>query len=132
MKIIGTKKSDDLTGTSGDDVIKGRGGADDIWSLSGTDKLWGGKGADTFHFSISSSEGVPLGVGLDRIKDFQPGKDTVMVHVGGPTGGVEASLSYDPDAGVVLVHSDAQPPGAYAIAKIGTGLLLVDGDLVMA
>lgn len=70
VKVLGSKKADELTGGFGNDVVKGGGGNDLIMGHVGDDKLWGGKGRDVFVFNA--------GDGKDRIMDFDanggPGK----------------------------------------------------------
>lgn len=150
MKIIGTPGNDYLQGTSSKDLIRGlagydtllgydsndtlRGGSGDdvLWGGNGCDKLWGDSGADTFNFAINSN-GTKAETGLDKIKDFTPGEDTVIVHTLGPSGGHDASLSYDADTGLVMVHNEGGPgPQNYAVAKMAKGLSLDDGDLILA
>ena len=70
MKLIGTQKDDYLSGTSGDDVISGGRGDDVIRSGGGLDILKGGKGRDTF---VVSTDQFAL------IRDFQPGKDQLIL-----------------------------------------------------
>lgn len=128
--IRGGLGNDTLIGSASDDKIKGGRGDDTIWGADGSDKLWGGKGADTFNFSINSN-GTKLETGIDKIKDFVPGEDMVLVHIAGPSG-ADVSLSYDADTGNVSVHHDGPGPQSYVVAKMKAGLDLHDGDLMVA
>lgn len=71
MKIIGTKKDDNLAGTTGDDILKGGKGDDFIRSGGdGLDIMKGGDGADTFVVSVDQ---------FVFIRDFEPGKDHLIL-----------------------------------------------------
>lgn len=150
MKIIGTLGNDYLPGTQDEDLIRGlagddtllglnandvlKGGAnnDDLWGGDGYDKLWGGSGADTFNFNINSN-GTKSESGLDKIKDFVPGEDTLIVHTAGPAGGHDASISYDAATGMVMIHNAEGPgPQNFVVAKMAKGLTLEDGDLIVS
>ena len=88
MKIKGTNKPDTLTGTPGDDTIIGKKSGDILFGGFGDDHLYGGKGNDRIYggpgdnvlkggkgsdtFIISDDE-------FDQIRDFQPGKDKIML-----------------------------------------------------
>ncbi len=65
---------DVLAGGAGDDSLKGSGGDDVLDGGKGHDQLVGGHGADAFHFS-TKLKGKP-----DKIKDFKPGEDTIVLH----------------------------------------------------
>jgi len=65
---------DTLSGGYRDDVLKGKGGDDVVDGGRGSDRLAGGRGADEFRF------GAKIVVGeVDTIRDFTPGKDTIVL-----------------------------------------------------
>lgn len=149
MKIIGTTGDNFLQGTPSVDLIRGLVGNDTLlgydasdriyggvgddvlWGGTGNDKLWGGSGKDTFNFSINS-DGTKAETGVDKIKDFHPGEDIIVVHTAGPHGGHDASLSYDAGTGLVMIHNEGGPgPQNYTVAKMSKGLTLSEGDLVL-
>ena len=66
---------DMLSGGIRDDVLKGGGGEDMLDGGRGSDMLVGGDGPDAFHFSTKLGKGKP-----DKIKDFAPGEDTIVLH----------------------------------------------------
>ncbi|MCU0533641.1 MAG: calcium-binding protein [Hydrococcus sp. Prado102] len=81
-----------LTGTSGADTLRGGGGNDSLSSGTGndvlvggigTDTLTGGMGADRFTFNSRNDRG-------DRITDFIPVDDTIVVSAAGFGGGLKA------------------------------------------
>ncbi|RJL19297.1 CAP domain-containing protein [Paracoccus siganidrum] len=63
--------NDWLQGDAGHDVLNGGAGADTLIGGAGNDTLRGGAGADTFVFRP--------GPGIDRVADYQPGIDRVMI-----------------------------------------------------
>ena len=67
--------ADKLSGGIRDDVLKGGGGDDVLDGGKGRDRLVGGDGADAFVFSTKLGKGRP-----DRIEDFVPGEDTIVLH----------------------------------------------------
>ena len=62
---------DYLAGNDGDDRLEGRGGDDTLRGAAGNDTLIGGAGADSFIFGP--------GGGVDRVADFDPIEDRVMI-----------------------------------------------------
>lgn len=77
-KLLGNGGADHLYGGSGNDVLRGGRGDDWLTGEAGNDKLWGGQGADYFLFDAD------LDNGIDRIKDFDPGIDRIVIeHLGG-------------------------------------------------
>lgn len=96
--VIGTVRGDEITGnnnknllngSSGDDEISGLKGDDRIVGGAGRDELEGGKGSDRFIFSTTPNypEGLetPFSkglVGVDRILDFELGKDKIVLDAG--------------------------------------------------
>ncbi|MDV3002913.1 MAG: hypothetical protein N5P05_004568 (plasmid) [Chroococcopsis gigantea SAG 12.99] len=82
--VVSTIINDDNTrnqrATSGNDILLGTTRADILNGGAGADNLTGGANADTFVFSESNQ-------GIDRINDFVPGDDTILVLSSGFTGG---------------------------------------------
>ena len=77
-KLLGNGGADHLYGGSGNDVLRGGRGGDWLTGGAGNDKIWGGPGADYFLFDAD------LDNGLDRIRDFDPGLDRIVIeHLGG-------------------------------------------------
>lgn len=63
--------NDWLHGNAGHDRLFGGAGADTLIGGAGNDTLTGGAGADTFVFQRNS--------GIDRVTDFQPGTDRILI-----------------------------------------------------
>lgn len=64
--------------TGGDDVLIGTGRADAFYGSRGDDLMTGNEGADTFDFLSNVRRGDIWGI--DRITDFQPGEDHLVLH----------------------------------------------------
>jgi Ca2+-binding RTX toxin-like protein len=73
-KLLGNGGTDHLYGGAGNDVLRGGRGGDWLTVGAGSDKLWGGPGADYFLFDADLDNGV------DRIKDFDPGSDRIVIE----------------------------------------------------
>jgi Ca2+-binding RTX toxin-like protein len=69
----GSSANDTMTGTIHDDVLNGAGGNDVLYGGLGSDTLIGGGGSDVFLFRS--------GMGIDTIKDFQPGVDKIAFEM---------------------------------------------------
>ncbi len=65
---------DRLHGRGGDDVLKGGRGDDVLDGGRGSDLLVGGRGSDEFRFTASLVRGE-----VDTIRDFKPGRDTIVL-----------------------------------------------------
>jgi Ca2+-binding RTX toxin-like protein len=75
--VIGTGKSDDLTGNDSINVIEGEKGNDRITGAKGADELTGGLGADHFIYQLLSDSTAAIR-GRDLITDFkQAQKDKI-------------------------------------------------------
>ena len=72
LKIIGTTGDDYLTGRKKDDLIQGKAGDDWLTGGKGNDTLSGGTGSDNFQLALDGS--------VDRIMDFVPGEDRVILN----------------------------------------------------
>ena len=70
-ELRGRNNEDLLFGDEGDDVLIGDAGNDILIGGSGNDTLMGGKGSDLFVLAQDS--------GVDRIKDFERGKDLIQL-----------------------------------------------------
>lgn len=73
-RLFGKGGDDLMVGGLGDDLLKGGRGNDTIRLGKGNDTAIGGKGSDTFLFIEEMS-----GVTVDKVKDFQPGKDILQI-----------------------------------------------------
>ncbi|MFM5891990.1 MAG: hypothetical protein ACKOQS_27500, partial [Dolichospermum sp.] len=84
---IATIINDDGTrrhvGTNGNDVLLGTTANDYLIGGAGDDNLTGGAGGDLFSFATAN-------LGNDRIMDFDPGQDTILVSAAGFGGGLIA------------------------------------------
>jgi Ca2+-binding RTX toxin-like protein len=76
--LAGGVGNDVLFGSNGNDTMFGGDGADFLSGGQGNDIMFGGAGADRFSGPIVSS-------GRDRIMDFQPGEDIIMLYEAGWT-----------------------------------------------
>lgn len=159
-----TRGKDTLAGTGADDLIDGRGGADVISGLdgdddlrgsdggdrlsggAGKDRLKGGPGGDDFVFEAGLGPG-----NVDRIADFKPGKDTVILAVDvfagldlGPLTGSAFRIGrnaadstdriiHDRKAGTLAFDIDGVGgDDAVLFARLDRGLDLSAGDFLVA
>jgi Ca2+-binding RTX toxin-like protein len=141
--LISGRGNDWLSGGDDNDTLKGGSGEDSIDGGAGVDLLEGGKGADTFEFSTEL-----IGSGRDKIVDFKPGADTIVIETG--TGALGDKLEkgefrvgakakdgndfviYDKKAGLVLWDADGKGGlDAVAFAKVGAGLDLTHRDFAI-
>lgn len=97
-EIIGTEQDDEIRGNKRDNFLDGFAGKDELNGLNGNDRLigganddelTGGKGQDRFIFSSTSNypEGLEARfnkklLGVDRIFDFEAGKDKIVLDAG--------------------------------------------------
>ncbi len=86
--VRGLAGDDTIFGAAGRDTLRGDEGADEIWGGDGGDQLYGGAGADSFWFSS-------IDRGVDRIRDFEDGVDTLMLDAA-ITGGALSAGELDP------------------------------------
>lgn len=83
LRVIGTKRGDDITALNGDDLILAGVGDDRLDGSYGKDVLFGGVGEDVFVFS--------KGRGNDVIRDFDAkGGEGFQDHIGADFGTVES------------------------------------------
>ncbi|WP_162815580.1 tandem-95 repeat protein, partial [Microvirga aerophila] len=80
-KLMGNNGIDKLYGGSGADIIDGGRGDDLLEGGRDNDFLTGGLGADTFVFGMLEN-GVSVNTGTDRIQDFKPGVDDIVLNAG--------------------------------------------------
>ncbi len=106
-------------GTVGADVILGTARSDIIIGRSGSDSLTGGAGGDLFTFQNSSE-------GNDRITDFVPGDDTIVVRAGGFAGGLVSGDAINPEQ--FFIGSAATSTLQRFVYNSTTGLLSFDRD----
>jgi serralysin len=91
---IGSPGADLLIGGAAGDRLDGRGGADVIEGRGGNDTLTGGLGADSFI--------LRRGDGFDRIEDFAPGLDDLVLTGFGLTATAALALARETAGGVSL------------------------------
>lgn len=78
-RITGNSGANRLSGEAGNDALVGGAGNDTLIGGLGVDVLAGGLGADAFAFA-------GLGLGADRISDFTPGQDVILLQQSGFAG----------------------------------------------
>lgn len=118
-RIAGGPKADILRGYGGDDKLKGLGGKDILDGGPGGDRLIGGKGDDVFRFSSLTETGSP-----DRIKDFRPGRDTIVLDAD-----VFPALAKGPlDAAMFGLGKEARDDDDHVLYHRKSGTLLYDAD----
>lgn len=78
-RLLGGDGSDNLAGEAGNDRIEGGAGDDIIQGGGGVDILTGGAGKDTFRFKKGSTGG-PARNQADRIRDFNPKDDQILLE----------------------------------------------------
>jgi subtilisin-like proprotein convertase family protein len=140
-RISGDGQANRLIGDDGDDRVSGRAGADLVCGNSGSDRLMGGAGADTLDGGadgdwLCGGAGADqfvfaLGTGpsaLDRIVDFTPGVDQIILHGTQGAGEMRADgktgiLYFDPDG------EGTQPE--FAVVRLNTGLLVTADDVML-
>lgn len=121
----GRGDSDHLFGNAGQDWIYGGADGDHIYGGKGRDILKGGGGSDVFYYEYPRD-------GWDKIKDFVPGEDLIMLVASGGAGflsGADAlafntktnRLTYDYDGGGGL-----KP---VLIAKLNTDIVIAEDVL---
>jgi len=153
--LVGTEDGDLIDGRSGADMISGLAGRDDLRgsggadSLSGgadRDRLEGGPGRDSFVFDAGLGPG-----NVDRIVDFRPGKDTIVLdavvfaglapgpldpaafHRGKAAADAADRILHDRKAGTLAFDPDgAGGDAATVFAGIDRGLQLDAGDFLVA
>lgn len=139
-KLVGGKGADRLIGDDGKDTLQGGGGNDFLMGGSGNDILKGGKGADQFVFA-EVDKGM---LGVDKILDFKPGKDSIVFdlndaiglklnkgefRIGNKAKDSDDHVIYDPKKGMLYFDGDGKGGDpAIAFAKIGKNLNLSHKD----
>jgi hypothetical protein len=144
--IDGRGGADVISGLDGDDDLRGSGGGDRLSGGAGKDRLKGGPGGDDFVFEAGLGPG-----NVDRIADFKPGKDTVILAVDvfagldlGPLAGSAFRagknaadstdrIIHDRKAGTLAFDIDgAGGADAVLFARLDRGLDLSAGDFLVA
>lgn len=104
-QIEGTPKGDRIKGKGGDDTLLGVAGDDKLVGDEGNDILIGGKGDDVAKGSDGRDIfGIGDGDGVDLIRDFQDGKDTLGLLNGLSFG----SLTLENDGKFALISADGK------------------------
>ena len=82
-RITGSRGADKIFGHSGNDILLGVNGADSLVGDSGNDRLTGGAGNDTLVGGAGQDSFVfANNAGFDRLRDFHPGQDHIIVTSG--------------------------------------------------
>lgn len=89
QNVLGTQRSDQITGSDGKNQLSGLGGADRLSGLNGDDSLTGGVGADNLtggggrdRFLFDHGQAFNPSQGVDRITDFERGRDRLVLDRG--------------------------------------------------
>jgi len=115
--VVGNPGINILTGREGNDTLTGREGNDTLVGGAGNDNLTGGAGADSFKFFYPSEK-------RDRITDFEPLIDNIMVSTSG-FGGISLGAL---EESRFVVGSKATEAKAQFIYDKDTGNLFFDSD----
>ncbi len=143
--LIGGAGNDTLVGDPGRDTLFGGSGKDFLSGSQGRDSLTGGRGADLFEFAALSSSRT-----ADRIADFRPGQDTLVLNAMeftaidtgdlDPTFFRRGTRAEDGDdhfiwnrrAGTLIFDANADDPGGTTvIARLDEGLQLRASDILL-
>lgn len=143
-KLSGLGGNDTLDGGAGNDRLRGGDGDDLLIGGAGRDKVTGGAGADMFLFN------APLSKNPDKITDFAPGEDIILLDDaifaklvpgalpdqaffrGASAKDGNDRIGYDPKSGIVLYDTNGDKKGGtYAIAALKHGLDLDAGDFMV-
>lgn len=142
-KLYGLWGDDDLYGGAGRDILSGGAGSDYLSGGADSDQITGGSGEDYFVFNTRPSR-----INVDRIVDFRPVDDTIMLdnqvftRVGRDgwlasgvfTTGTRAKdasdrVIYDKKSGALLYDADGVGgAGAVTFAQLKSGLTLTKAD----
>ena len=143
--IVGNGAANVLSGAGGDDGILGGGGDDHINGGSGNDVLSGGYGKDVlnggagddtinggaYRDTITTGDGADTVIfnsltpgEVDRITDFSPAVDTIVLYSGYFAGLATGVL----DAGAFVIGPTARDAGDRIIYNDETGMLSFDVD----
>lgn len=121
-KLFGNAKGNTISGEGGNDYIRSGAGKDTLIGGAGKDSLLGGSGADKFIFDARLGKG-----NVDRVDDFQPGKDKLLldsdVFKGLSKGGLNAA-KFHSGAGETTAHDRSDR----IIYDTLSGKLYFDGD----
>jgi Ca2+-binding RTX toxin-like protein len=89
QNVLGTQRSDQITGSDGKNQLSGLNGLDTLSGLNGDDSLTGGLGADRLtggsgrdRFLFDHGGRFSPGQGVDRITDFEKGRDKLVLDRG--------------------------------------------------
>ncbi len=125
--LTGDGGRDNLWGKAGGDSLRGDDGADRLYGGAGNDVLTGGAGCDTLRGGGGADTFVLEAVAnqADRIVDFEPGRDRLVITEAETTGSVHYSratgqLWFDPVEG-----------GSFLLAQCAPGLTLSAADYIL-
>jgi Ca2+-binding RTX toxin-like protein len=150
-RIFGDRGRDHISGGGGGDGISGGNGRDSLSGNSGNDKLSGGRqndrltggsGSDKFVFGDLTS--------TDRVMDFHPGSDSILLShntftglgmgqldasdfvSGSTSNGSGSCIVYNPRTGSLSFDSDGTGGhDAFTFAKLSIGLHLAADDIIV-
>lgn len=144
--IDGRGGADTISGLAGRDDLRGSGGADSLAGGADRDRLEGGPGRDSFVFDAAPGAG-----NVDRIVDFRPGKEKIVLgatvfpgldagalsgaafHRGRAAGDASDRIVHDRKAGTLAYDGDGVGgDDAVVFARIDRGLHLDAGDFLVA
>jgi Ca2+-binding RTX toxin-like protein len=119
-RLYGLAGDDDLYGGIGQDVLSGGSGSDFLSGGANSDTLTGGSGQDYFVFNTRTGS-----TNIDRIVDFTPSDDTIMLDNGiftrlGPDGWLSSAA--------FTIGSGARDASDRVVYNKSTGALLYDPD----
>lgn len=110
-----------MGGFSGDDLLSGGRGHDVLIGSIDDDVMVGGKGADKFHFLVSEDFSIS---GVDRVLDFKPGKDRILIHVDSGNNPAAIFPEYEPATGLLAING-------FAVARLAKYLDLRLDDAII-
>lgn len=119
--LFGHDGNDWLAGGAGHDVLAGHGGSDTLNGGAGADLLFGGAGADSFVFM--------RGNGMDRVRDFQPGLDRLMIDAALVNGDLDGFVRNNVQRTAEGISIDSGSGDLMVLVGHGLTMAAVAGDI---